>query len=248
MKETGWLHYRVTPSEFVGSLGMTDVRALEARLASDPGSGSSGDFDRLARHYWRQARDESDYRARQKLLKRSSHYVGHAFDLGIESTEDRRLYMDIVRDAARVHTFPQGERRKLARITARWLSSTGADQHRVVARAKGKVALETATFALGDVGLVTPLSDQPSIEGQMVEWMDQGQRLCFGTGYDGLLPCELRMIDGQEPVLAPKEYNKLASSTPTLVLAAPTGQIALADYALLTGPWAERPAWACCGP
>lgn len=220
---------------------MADVGALEAKLVRDPDTGSPDELDQLARHYWQMACAEKDYRSRQKLLKRSSHYAGHAFKSGIEDPDALRLYMDIARETALVHSSPQDERRKLTLITARWLTVTGAGEHSVLARSKGKVALETATFGLGDVGLAPDVMDQPWSDAEMVALMSKGQRLFFGTGFDGLLRSELRIIDGPEPVLSEKEYKKLSSSTPTVILEAPTGRIALADYALMTKPWSPGP-------
>ena len=59
----------------------------------------------------------------------------------------------------------------MARITDRWLTVTGAGEHTVLARFKGKVALETATFALGDVGLKPDATDHASYEAQTTDWM-----------------------------------------------------------------------------
>lgn len=220
---------------------MTDVRALEAKVRRDMENASTDDLDLLARHYWQAALAEPDYRNRRKLLKRSSHYAGQAFKSGLEDPDALRLYMDITRRAAEAHSFPQDERRKLSQITARWLALTGAREHSVLAQAKGKVATETATFGLGDVGLAPGATEDPWSERAMVEWMNQGQRLFFNTGYDGVIKAELRVIDGTEPVLSEKEYRKLGSATPSIVLAVPSGRLALADHAVMTKPWQDAP-------
>ena len=222
---------------------MADAGDLEAKLGRNPSAGSPDDLDQLVRHYWQMASGEKDYRKRQKLLKRSSHYAGHAFNAGMEDPDALRLYMDIARETALVHSSPQDERKKLALITARWLTVTGAGEHTVLAQRKGKVALETATFGLGNVGLAPDAVDQPWSDGQMVKLMTKSQRLFFGTGFDGLLKAEIWVIDGTAPVLLAKEYKKLSSSTPSVVLQAPTGRIALADYALMTEPWSADPIW-----
>ena len=220
---------------------MNDIAQLEAKVRREIKAASAEDLDTLAQHHWAAASTTADYRQRQKSLKRSSHYAGLAFERGIGDAQTLRLYMDIIRQTASVHNFPQDERRKLSRITARWLEETGAGDHKVLSRLKSKVPTDTATFGLGDVGLAPDPTDEPSYEGQMVGWMARGQRLFFGTGYDGAIKAELRLIDGVEPVLSPSEYKKLESSTPTLVLAAPTGRIALADYGFMTEPWRDDP-------
>lgn len=216
---------------------MADIRALEAKVKQDIESASAAELDHLARHYWQTALAEPDYRNRQKLLKRSSHFAGQAFKSGIEELDSLRLYMDIARRTAEVHSFPQDERRKLSQITARWLALTGAGAHTILAKTKGKVATETATFGLGDAGLAPDAADDPWSESAMAGWTNKGQRLFFRTGYDGVIKAELRVIEGAEPVLSEKEYKKLDTSTPTVVLAVPSGRIALADYAVMTAPW-----------
>jgi len=219
---------------------MDDVRALEAKINQDIESASADELDHLARHYWQAAVAEPDYRNRQKLLKRSSHFAGQAFKSGIEDPDALRLYMDIARRTAEVHSSPQDERRKLSQITARWLAVTGAGEHTVLTKTKGKAATETATFGLGDVGLAPDAADDPYSENAMVEWMNKGQRLFFSTGYDGTIKAELRVIEGAEPVLSEKEYKKLETSSPTMVLAVPSGRIALADYAVMMEPWRDK--------
>lgn len=218
---------------------MVDLRALEAKVNREGEKASAGDLDLLARHYWQAALGEQDYRNRQKLLKRSSHFAGRAFKSGIEEPDTLRLYMDIARRTAEVHSFPQDERRKLSQITAQWLALTGAGEHTVLAKTKGKAATETATFGLGDVGLAPDETEDPYSENAMVEWMNKGQRLFFSTGYDGTIRAELRVIEGTEPVLSEKEYKKLETSSPTMVLAVPSGRVALADYAVMMEPWRD---------
>ncbi len=220
---------------------MADARELEAKANRDPKSVSSDEFDLLARHYWQLALDAKDYRDRRKLLKRSSYFAGHAFEAGLEDPDTLRLYMDIARQTAQIHAFPQDERRKLSLITGRWLTVTGAGEHTVLARAKGKADTETATFGLGDIGLAPDAADSASYDDQMVDCMAKGQRLYFGTGYDGTIKAEIRIIEGVEPVLTPKEYAKLTTSTPSMVLEAPTGRIALSDHAHMTEPWTRQP-------
>ena len=126
--------------------------------------------------------------------------------------------MDILGQTANVHSFPQDVRRILSKVTVRWLEASGAGQQQIVSRQKGRVATETATFALGDIGLVPEATPEPWTEKEMVAWMKAGQRLLFTTGYDGLIKAELRIIECTEPVLEAKEYRRLDASTPTMVL------------------------------
>ncbi len=216
---------------------MSDQHALEVTASKTPKAVEAEDHDQLARHFWELAKAETAYRDRLKLLKRSSFFAGHAFDRGMDDAEALRLYMEILSQTARIHSFPQDVRRVLSKVTVRWLEATGAGEQKLVARKKGNIATETATFAIGDVGM-TPATDcEPWTEREMVAWMMSGQRLVFSTGYDGMIGAEVRLIESAEPVLEAKEYGRLESSTPTLVLELPTGGIGLADYGAMAGPW-----------
>lgn len=220
---------------------MTDLHALEAMAGRTPDAVAAEDHDRLARHYWELAVVATDFRQRRSLLKRSSAFVGHAFKQGYRDPHGLRLYMDILGQTARVHSFPQNVRRILSNVTAGWMEATGADQPQLIARRTGKAATETASFGLGDIGLTPEATPEPWNEKEMVERMKAGQRLIFTTGYDGLLKAEIRIVDCAEPVLQRAEYRRLYASTPTIVLDIPRGQIVLADDAVMAGPWAEPP-------
>lgn len=220
---------------------MTDLHALEAMAGKTPDAVAAEDHDRLARHYWELAVAETDYRKRLKLLKRSSAFVGRAFKQGYRDPDGLRLYMDILGQTARVHSFPQDVRRILSNVTAGWMEATGADQPQLIARRTGKVATDAASFGLGDIGVTPEATPEPWNEKEMVERMKAGQRLIFTTGYDGLLKAEIRIVDCMEPVLEMAEYRRLDSSTPTIVLEIPTGQVVLADDSVMARQWAEPP-------
>lgn len=218
---------------------MNDRHALEVTASKTPKAVEAEDHDQLARHFWERAKAETGYRERLKLLKRSSFFAGHAFDRGIDDAEALRLYMEILGQTARVHSFPHDIRRALSKVTVRWLEATGASEQKLVTRKKGNIATETAAFAIGDVGM-TPTTDfEPWTKREMVAWMKSGERLVFSTGYDGMIGAELRLIESAEPVLEANEYGRLESSTPTLVLKLPTGGIGLADYGAMAEQWRE---------
>ena len=220
---------------------MTDLRNLDVTASRTPEAVEPQDHDRLARHYWGLAQAETGYRERLTLLKRSSFFAGHAFDRGIDGAETLRLYMEILAQTARIHSFPQDVRRVLSKVTVRWLEVTGAGEQKLIMRKKGNIATETAVFAIGDVGIAPAADCEPWTDREMVAWMKAGQRLAFSTGYDGMLGAELRLIESVEPVLEAKEYGRLESSTPTLVLDLPTGGVGLADYGAMARPWHDSP-------
>ena len=197
---------------------MNSVIELEKRVIKSPKKAKPEDLDILARYYWDLATGTDDFREKRKHLKRSSYFVGLAFNAGADAVEQLELYRSIVQLTAEVHAFPADERRKLSKIIARWLERTGADQQEVLKRAKGTITVEGGAISLGDRARFASLGENISFEAEMVQWTNRGERLTFRTGGDGLYKAELRLIDAAEPVLTAKEYKRFETSTPTVVI------------------------------
>jgi hypothetical protein len=71
-----------------------------------------------------------------------------------------------------------------------------------------------------------------------VEWTNRGERLTFRTGGDGLCKAELRWIEAAEPMLTAKEFKKVRTSTPIVVLEVTSGALGMADFVcFLDEPW-----------
>jgi len=218
---------------------MDSIVELEKRVIKNPKQAQPEDLDVLARHYWDLATDTEDFRDKRKHLKRSSYFAGLAFKVGADAVEQLELYRTIIQLTAEVHAFPEDERRKLSRIIARWLEKTGADQQEILKKARGKIIVEGGSIALGDRARVSPSGESIyTSEKEMVAWTNRGERLTFRTGGDGVYKAELRLIDAAEPVLTAKEYKKLRTSTPTVVIEVSSGALGMADDVyFFNEPW-----------
>ena len=218
---------------------MVSIVELEKCVIKNPKKAPPEDLDLLARHYWELATGTDDFRDKRKHLKRSSFFAGLAFKAGADAVEQLELYRSIVQLTAEVHAFPEDERRKLSRIIARWLEKTGADQQEILNKARGKIIVEGGSIALGDRARVSPSGDSIyTSEKELVEWTNRGERLTFRTGGDGVYKAELRLIDAAEPVLTAKEYKKLRTSTPTVVIEVSSGALGMADDVyFFNEPW-----------
>jgi hypothetical protein len=215
---------------------------LERRVIKNPTKAKPEDLDILARHYWDLATGTDDFRDKRKHLKRSSFFAGLAFTAGADAVEQLKLYRTIVQLTAEVHAFPADERRKLSKIIAKWLEKTGADKQKVLKRAKGTITVEGGSIALGDRARVTPSGESIyTSDKEIVEWANRGERLTFATGGDGVYKAELRLIDAAEPMLTAKEYKKLRTSTPTVVIDVSSGALGMAELAyFFDEPWDKK--------
>jgi len=221
---------------------MVPIVELEQRVIKQPKQATPEGLDLLARHYWKLATGAADFRDKRTHLKRSSHFAGLAFKAGAEAVEQLQLYRTIVQLTAEVHAFPADERRKLSRIIARWLEITGADQQEVLKKSRGKIIVEGGSISLGDRARVSPSGDSiyTSVQ-ELVQWTNRGERLTFATGGDGVFKAELRLIDAAEPLLTAKEFKKLRTSTPTVVIEVSSGALGMADFVqFLDEPWDRK--------
>jgi hypothetical protein len=220
---------------------MDSIVELEKRVMQNVKKAAPEDLDILARHYWDLATRSNDYRDKRKHLKRSCFFVGLAFAAGADSVEQLELYRTIILRGTEVASSPGEERRKLSRIIARWLEKTGADKQEVLAKAKGRIPVDCGLISLGDRARFAPSDKDWYFDAQIVERTNRGERLTFATGGDGLYPAELRLIDAVEPVLTAREYKRLGSSTPTVVIEVASGALGMAEYVeFLDKPWDKQ--------
>jgi hypothetical protein len=220
---------------------MDSIVELEKRVVQNLKKAAPEDLDILAGHYWDLATRAADFRDRRRHLKRASFFAGLAFAAGVEAVERLELYRTIVQHAAEVHAWPGDERRKLSKIIARWLEKTGADKHELLGKAKGTLIVEGGSVSLGDRARFALPDKDASFDEQMVQWTNRGERLTFATGGDGVYKGELRLIDAAEPVLTAKEYKRLRSSTPTVVIEVASGALGMADFVyFLDEPWDKQ--------
>jgi len=221
---------------------MDSIVALEKRVAKNPKRATPEELHLLASHYWELATCTDDFREKRKHLKRSSFFAELAFKAGADAVEQLELFRAIFQHAAEVSAWPEDERRKLSRIIARWLEKTGADQQEVLRKARGKIIVEGGTISLGDRARVSPSGESIyTLDKEMVAWVNRGERLTFASGGDGLFKAELRLIDAVEPVLTAKEYRKLQTSTPTVVIDVSSGALGMADFAyFFDEPWDKK--------
>lgn len=92
------------------------------------------------------------------------------------------------------------------------------------------LALESATVAIGD--------REHLGEG----WIDReksaiqsGKLIFFSTGANGVYRLQIRVVNAPEPILSPREYNRVGQVAGPYNLSVPSGEIAFSDFCCKEG-------------
>lgn len=221
---------------------MESIAELERRVGPKPQKASPEELHTLALHYWDLASHTQDYRARRKHLTRSCYFLGNAVAVGVDSLERLDLYRTILQswDVGNGTAWDQGGS-LVSKIIARRLELTGADKQEVLAKAKGRIQVDCGLISLGDRARCAPSEKDWHLDAQLVQRINNGERLTFSTGGDDIYPAEIRLIQAVEPVLTVNEYKKLASSTATVVIDVPSGALGMAEHVeFLDEPWDKK--------
>jgi hypothetical protein len=166
-------------------------------------------------------------------IKVLAHQIIEEVKTNTISTNDIDLYINILNQASRVSGFPQKYSRTLSLLILKKLSLTGDDKAEIICKKSGHVSIESGTVSVGDPALESSIILKDYLDKNLLEITNQGKRLFFSTGGDGLFDVQLRIIKATEPVLTPKEYKLVLGSTQTVILEISSGVISVGDLGLL---------------
>lgn len=209
-----------------------DLQALEHEASMNPRAVEVDVHWRLAREYWSAAHSTDDYRARRDKLKRSAFFVDHAVEGGLSHRESLETSLEMLEEAAEVHTHAAKLRRTQALARERLAElQPGRESYDLSRINSGEVRIDGGMCLLGDPE-TTVSETGPQGDDAMLEWMKEGTRLGFQTG-DGVFPAEIRLLEEGRPRLGADELAKVSECTASIVLEVPSGRVALADIASL---------------
>lgn len=169
----------------------------------------------------------TDYREKQKALKRAAHELS-LIALPTDVATIDTLIAGLNR-AAKVHSFPENIRRLRSKLLQQRASIAGVTSE-LVASAKGKLVTDDATIRLCDVAFEAELASQQ----EPLLRVRDARCLLLEVAGDGAFKGELRWLRGAL-LLERKEYARVEDSSAEYVLQCPTGKL------LLTGLPGERP-------
>lgn len=144
------------------------------------------------------------------------------------------FYMDVLKQINRIHNIPRS-RIALSKLTALWLEITGNSNAKIIKKILGKINLETATIAVGELSYFKEAlgAYENYAEQKLLNLINQGKFFIFGTGCDGEHHIQIRVVSSLEPVLSAKEFKCILNSTETFIINLPTGALVVADPCFL---------------
>lgn len=186
----------------------------------------------LSYHQIKQAWEISkaqDAKAHRKQIRTLVAQIGSSKEA---LTSDSALfYIEVLKEACKLFDpgFDAGASRILSKMIPKYLELTGNDKFEIVSETKKSKDLGVGLYIIAD-----PLFKDEAYEkwsgpnfNQLLDMVNDGKAMVFGT-MDGLLgKAKLRLIDASEPVLQAKEYKKLIDSTSTNVIKVESGKIAI---------------------
>ena len=192
---------------------------------------SSQDVDNLlpleiARHWNVYLNPQTGPRERFKAAKAAAYLAIKAFEAGERDMGLLARYVDIVAAGMRVPSRPQGFALARNKMVAVMLKGRGLDNVSTRLAKKGKIDIVSGVIVVADRD--AQLDEQTERWGSQLE---SGQAAICALGSDGTYPCELRLVEGTEPVLPAKDYRAIEESTEEVVISVPSGAICCADPA-----------------
>ncbi|KKR68205.1 MAG: hypothetical protein UU09_C0014G0007 [Microgenomates group bacterium GW2011_GWA2_40_6] len=159
-----------------------------------------------------------------RLAPKINSFIIQAFKSGPNNLADLEKFLDLLKK------FP-GSPRDLSQVIGQYYTLKGGEPKTLVTKL-GTISVEGGTISVSDTAFQNRYINSSSAEFDrfIIEDMQQGKIFHFSTGGDGTYDIILRCVDGPEPVANPKEYRFLLESSPTYIIAIPSGKVVVSDF------------------
>jgi len=137
-------------------------------------------------------------RDRIKIVKKAAYYAVCAFKFGETNPDKLKIFISILDDVVKIHTFPGEFARDKTKIIKKLKELGGGKKTSVLKEIKGKVQVESGMVGVGDSSFNINFKDYKETE--FVEIIKKGEYLFFRTGGDGDFGAKLRFVTGDEPI------------------------------------------------
>jgi Sel1 repeat len=180
------------------------------------------------KHEWLKV-ESSDIRTRIAALSKLSDAILHNKDP--LTKESISLYINILGHAAQLPTASSEVNVKLSTLMFHQLKLNGRARFMVLNEFTTQ-NLGTGIYVIGDPLKLKTISQWVGQRGHdyLVDMMNNGELFAFSTKNNILGKAELRVIDGDEPVLMEQEYSTLLASSPMVVVSIKSGQIGIYQW------------------
>lgn len=174
---------------------------------------------------------------RDKLtaLKSLGFDIKNAYKPGVTTPNQMMRFIDLLREIVRIPNRSQSLVLLLNKIYANWLSLTGNANSEIIQKKAKKLHVCSGQIVVADKTLDATLLNEVDDKSEL-NLINNGSLFVFGTGSDGLVTVQCRVVDASEPVLTLKEYKCCVDSTDIAVIKVSSGVLQIACLGGLNDP------------
>ena len=168
---------------------------------------------------------------REKLsaLKGIGFDIKIAYSQGNLSANELKRFFDVLNDVIRIPNCPQTFVLLRNKIYADWMRLTGNAEPEILQKKLGKLDIKTGQIVIADKNIDLASLDYHDEKGE-INLINTGTLFVFGTGGDGVINIQCRVVKAVEPMLALKEYKCCQNSTEVAVINIPSGEVQIACW------------------
>ena len=168
-----------------------------------------------------------DLKSQMKALRTIGHEIMLSYQQQGAELAQLEFYIKVMRKVVKTSSVPEKASRFLSKLIIAWLQQTGNANVDIVLKKATKLLLVSGAIMIKDA------SYAECADTSLLPLLNQGKLFMFGTGTDGVVNVQLRVVDGPEPVLTAKEYKFVADSSEPAIIHIPSGGLLVADPASL---------------
>jgi len=203
-----------------------EINELERKFVTNNKGMTAAEFSQMALYYW-ELFETAGARDRIKIVKKAAYYAVCAFKFGETNPDKLKIFISILDDVVKIHTFPGEFARDKTKIIKKLKELGGGKKTSVLKEIKGKVQVESGMVGVGDSSFNINFKDYKETE--FVEIIKKGEYLFFRTGGDGDFGAKLRFVTGDEPIAQDEEYKHIIFSSGIYNINFPSGKVRLSD-------------------
>jgi hypothetical protein len=205
---------------------MTDAPDLERRLLPFKAKGTPDEFWTVSRHRVSLADAEAGTDREKQHLALAALFAGRGFREGERDAERLKTTLELFRRAQSKGCFPEQLKTVESQVLNQVRLSGGAPEPETVGERAKKAFTDVAAYLLSDRAVFDAVSDDDAA------WFDDkgvaatvraGRGLFVRTGGDGWSRLVIRVLDRDDLVLRPAEYENLNASAEPVLLDVPSG-------------------------
>lgn len=160
-----------------------------------------------------------------QALKSLGFEIKMVYKPGVTPVAEIKRYIEILKDVIRIPNRSASFVLLLNKMYAEWLSLTGNSNPDILQKKLGKLTIRSGRIVIADNTLDIPKLIGAGDEKEELECINSGTLFLFGTGGDGVINVQCRLVKSNEPVLTLKEYKCCVNSTEIAIINVQSGSL-----------------------